>query len=223
MIICLGGTVLDHLHRLIRKLGFNEYVFGETISITYCGESIGSIVPLGILYRNGLFHARVYRGSSMYNVVVNKGYRLVSINICSDPVLYYHAVFNKEYLMKRIRYHGETPYIMGCRAFIESVVHDLIDHGDYMELSMEPRKVIVRHRYPNVYNRVSYAIIEALIYYTKIPYVNPRKAREYIDRIKWLAWVTRRSSHRPLHRRIIDDILNRSMELYRRIYGQHPY
>ena len=70
---------LDKIIKIIKKLGFNKWVYGETISISYRDHSIGSLMPLGVLFNDQLLYARIYRGSSMYTSIMDLNYSNISL------------------------------------------------------------------------------------------------------------------------------------------------
>ena len=210
---------LDKIIRIIKKLGFNKWVYGETISISYRDHSIGSLMPLGVLFNGQLLYARIYRGSSMYTSIMGLNYSNISINICNDPVLFYHAIFNKDVLLGKVVYSNGVPNIKSCDAYIAAKVSRIDKYRDYIIVYMDPIKAVIKHKQPKVYNRAAFAIIEALVYYTKLQYVGKDLASKYIEMIRFFTNIVHRSSSRRIHRKIIMDILDRSMEKYKEIYG----
>ena len=154
----------------------------------------------------------------MYKAIFDQGFHEITINICSDPILFYYAIFDKEKIMNRISYFNNFPCIRGCDAFIRARIIKKEPFNDYSIIYMEPVKVIVKHRYSRVYNRASFAIIEALVYYSKLPYVGKDLANRYLDTIRSLIDTVYRSSRKPVHRKIIMDIFYRSMKRYRELY-----
>ncbi len=210
---------LDTIVKVIKKLGFNKWVYGETIAISYKDYSIGSIMPLGVLFNGQLLYARIYKGSSMYTSVMDLGYSNISINICNDPILFYYAIFNKDVLMDKVVYSNGFPHIRTCDAYIATKVSRIDRYRDYIMVYMVPVNAVIKRKQPRVYNRAAFAIIEALVYYTKLQYVSKDLASKYIEMIKFFTNIVYRSSSRRIHRKIIKDVLDRSIEKYKQNYG----
>uniref|UniRef100_A0A7J3QER4 DUF447 family protein n=1 Tax=Ignisphaera aggregans TaxID=334771 RepID=A0A7J3QER4_9CREN len=64
-------------------------------------------------------------------------------------------------------------------------------------------------RYPKGFNRASAAIIEALIYYTKMPFVNEDEKKRALLKIEMCRETVYRSSENPMYRKIIDEIIKK--------------
>lgn len=212
-------SCLDDILRVIKKLGFSKNVYGETISLSFKGSNIGSIMPLGILFDNKLFYARIYKDTSMYVSIVDLNYNSISINVCSDPILFYYAIFDKRVLLDNIVFSNGDPYIKQCNAYIIARVVEIQNYRDYIMVYMDPMNLVIIDNYPKVYNRASFAIIEALIYYTKLGYVDKDLADKYIEMIRFFVNIVYHSSSICIYRKIIKDILDRSIEKYKRIYS----
>jgi len=155
----------------------------------------------------------------MYTSIMDLNYSNISINICNDPILFYHAIFNKDVLLDKVIYSNGVPNIKTCDAYIAAKVSRIDKYRDYIMVYMDPIKAVVKHKQPKVYNRATFAIIEALVYYTKLQYVGKDLASKYIEMIRFFTNIVYRSSSRRIHREIIMDILDRSMEKYKEIYG----
>ena len=208
----MEGYIIVSIDRVLRKMGFSSTTYNETILTIKWVDGIYTM-PFGVLYTRGFLRGRVFRGSKVYEVFKQKP-RYASLCVTHNPLLFYKAVFEKE----RIRYRDcvvnglSQPCIMGCDACVFTVVENLVFRSDRVWVELKPIDIRVFNKYPRVFHRVDHAIVEALVYYTKIPFVSRGEACKYYGYILACRETVYRSSKYTAYRRIIDSILEKTRE-----------
>ncbi len=208
---------MDIIDRL-KKMGFSEYTFSETIAILWNGN-IYKVMPLGVKLIHRRLYFRVYRSTSFYNLL-ERGASNISLNITFNPLDFYNAVLYKDRVKVVYGSIDRSYFIEDSYAYIIGRIASIADKGgrEYVEVFMVPIRYRVLKSDPWVYNRAFSAIVEALIYYTKIPFLGEYKALDLIHRISILKETIYHSTAKPLYRKIIDDILIKSIELFKKAY-----
>jgi len=195
------------LDTVLRKMGFTSTTFSETIlTVEHVGERY--TMPFGVLYKRGFLWGRVFQSSKMYEVLRRKP-RYATLSVTQNPILFYKAVFEKE----RIKYREFTVNgvrmlcVAGCSACVFTEITRVVFRGDYAAVWLKPIGVRVLDKYPKTLNRASYAIVEALVHYTKIPFTSREEACKHYQHILLCRDTVYRSSRSRVYRRVADFIL----------------
>jgi len=193
----------------LSKLGFTEDTFTETVTFFLINDDKKYVMALGIKRRNSYLYARIFRGSKIYSVIVdNKNLKLLCrVCISRDPLAFYYSIFRKNILLKC---YNELRCIKRfCDAYIDAILDNLKIKDEAIEIFLKPIDIKILKRYPKGFNRASAAIIEALIYYTKMPFVNEDEKKRALLKIDMCRETVYRSSENPIYRKIIDEIIKR--------------
>jgi len=193
----------------LSKLGFTEDTFTETVTFLFINDDKKYVMALGIKRRNSYLYARIFRGSKIYSAIVdNKNLKLLCrVCISRDPLTFYYSIFRKDILLKC---YNELRCIKRfCDAYIDAILDDLKIKDDVAEILLKPIYIKILKRYPKGFNRASAAIIEALIYYTKMPFVNEDEKKRALLKIEMCRETVYRSSENPMYRKIIDKIIKK--------------
>ncbi len=191
----------------IFDLGFSEDTFGEVVAF-FSWSNSKHVMPLGLKFRNGFLYGRIFKGSKMYTILSDaKNIGNINCMVCisSNPMLFYNAVFNKGEVLKCCENVDCVKNF--CDACIETVVANSIVSDEFVEVFLKPIKIGIYRRIPRVFTRASAAIIEALVWYTKMVFADESRRREYLNRILMLRDVVYRSSLNKVYREIIDDVV----------------
>jgi len=204
----------DYLTTL-KRLGFSRSTISEVLLSLSLGSEV-NVAPMGArLGRGPELVVKVFTGCRTYEMV-RHGARDYVINVTSDPTLFYYAVLGKGSLRLVPSRTVSAPRVVGCVAYVEAVRKSVEYRRGYLVLSLAPTYVEVSKQYPKAFNRATPAIIEALVYLTKIPYLVGRgrlgEARELLRNIRTCAEVvTRVTSNRRL-RAVAYDIVRKAEE-----------
>ncbi len=201
------SSILD-LEEALRSIGFRSDTYNEVVITTCIGDNCYSM-PFGVKYVRGLLRGRFFKDSIMFRI--HAGYKPLYSVLCitDDPMIFYNAVFRKGDLRyKYIREYG-MPCISGCSACILVLKKYMRLVSDRLYVGFKPIRIRIYRRYPSVYHRFKYALIEALIQYTKIPFVDEESRRRLIEYIVYLRSTIYRSTRNKRYRGLIDDIIER--------------
>ncbi|MDK6029204.1 DUF447 family protein [Ignisphaera sp. 4213-co] len=197
----------SNINSALLELGFSENTYAETVAL-FLWNSNKHVMALGLRFRNGFLYSRVFKGSKMYEVLrSSEKAENIQCIVCisSNPVLFYNAVLNKSEVLKC--FENLECFKSFCDASIETVVANSIVSDEFVEVFLKPIKIGIYRRIPRVFTRASAAIIEALVWYTKMVFADESRRREYLNRILMLRDVVYRSSLNKVYREIIDDVV----------------
>jgi len=198
------------LDTVLRKMGFSSTTFSEVILIVKHMDSYYTM-PFGVLYRHGLLWGRVFQGSRVYEVLMQRPLH-ATLCITQNPLLFYRAVFEKE----RLRYRELVvdgvmlPCIKGCSACVFTEIASIVFRESRAHVWLKPVEVHVVDKHPRTLHRAEYAIIEALVHFTKIPFTDREEACRHYQHILLCRDTVYRSSRSRVYRRIINSILERA-------------
>ena len=194
----------------LEDLGFSESTYGEVILTVSLGDAVNS-APMGILLHGGCrLRLKVYRTGKTYELIV-EGAEDCVLNVTSDPLLFYNAIFKKDELSYCPAELVSSPRIRGCDAYVECFIRGLTHHESYISVLLEPVLVEAPDRTVRVYSRVGPAIIEALISYTRLSSSKePRERERLMRKIRIFREIVYHSSRNPAFREVADDVLRRS-------------
>ena len=155
--------------RLLNELGFSINTIVETI-VTTTGPNGPNAAPMGVI-RTGdsLVEIRPYKKTRTYLNLKSTGEAV--INVSQDVEIFYATAF-KEGLSSEI-FETSTlvsaPRLRGADAFVEVKVVDHRDiSADRAAFMCDVMLVEVRRMMPRVFNRGTFATIEAMINATRI-------------------------------------------------------
>jgi len=200
----------------LKDLGFSSDTYGETIIVFLGGEdgdSIMSLMPMGFkLNDNCELVGRIFKGSFIYNVILEKKISKIPCIVCitRSPQTFYSAIFNKKILIRRFK-GGRCP-----RSYCDACVDgELTMEGmgdDIINVSIRPLLIKINRRVPLVFDRASAAIIEALVWYTKIPYVPCNEVYEILSRLRFYRETVSRASKRGVFLKMINRIFREGVK-----------
>lgn len=200
----------------MKDLGFSSDTYGETIIAFLGGEdgdSIMSLMPMGFkLNDNCELVGRIFKGSFIYNVILEKKISKIPCIVCitRSPQTFYLAIFNKKILIRRFK-GGRCP-----RSYCDACVDgELTMEGvgdDIINVSIRPLSIKINRRVPLVFDRASAAIIEALVWYTKIPYVPCNEVYEILSRLRFYRETVSRASKRGVFLKMINRIFREGVK-----------
>jgi hypothetical protein len=200
----------------LKDFGFSSDTYGETIIAFLSGEggdSIISLMPMGFkLSDNCELVGRIFKGSFIYNVILEKKISKMPCIVCitRSPQTFYLTIFNKKILIRRFK-GGRCPrsYCDACvdgELTVEGVGDDIIN------VSIRPLSIKINRRVPLVFDRASAAIIEALVWYTKIPYVPCNEVYEILSRLRFYRETVSRASKRGVFLKMINRIFREGVK-----------
>jgi len=196
----------------LKRLGFSRGTVSEALLSLSVGSEI-NVAPMGVkLGRATNLAIKVYSGCRTYDLV-RCGARDYVINITSDPTLFYYAILSKNLLKLNPSRYVRAPRVAGCEAYVECELSYITYGRGYLKLYLRPIHIEYKKIVPKAFCRAYPAIIEALICYTKIPYLKSagklREAEALLNKIRSCVEVVKHSTRsrklRFISRKVLDE------------------
>ncbi len=216
---------MSRILRLLLELGFSEKTFSEVIAVTR-NNDVWNCSPLGVKLDTSrkMLYFYVYEGARILRFFKSKNVYF-TINIVSNCKVFFNCIFKKN-IPKEIGIVNENlGFIKSADAYVICKTRSLRKMRDNRKYLVEtlPKKVVVLRKKPRTFNRVTPAIIEALIYYTKIkPYYEMRDYKyvnELLQRITYCRDVVYHSTTDSEFRKAIDLVLKEAFNLVEKLGG----
>ncbi|MEM3737076.1 MAG: DUF447 family protein [Candidatus Bathyarchaeia archaeon] len=161
------------------KLGFTKGETVEVIVSTYNGRGEPNAAPMGVTLEEGRLVIRPYLTSHTYLNLVVKGCGVV--NLTSDPELFYRTAVKGRSEMEAVPCEWfiaaesvDAPRLKGAEAYLEfQVVGQSKISVERAQFICVASRLEVKKVYPKPYSRATFALIESIIYATKV--------REYLS------------------------------------------
>lgn len=197
----------------LKKLGFNSQTYSEVIVTVKHGGLVNSS-PIGVLARRGTLYFKLYEGSRTY-LIFSERPRDCVLNITSNPKLFYYAIFAKEKLKYTPGSRTLSPRIVGCEGYVECEVGNLDFRTDYLRVEVKPILLDFKTIHPKTFNRAEPALIEALVWLTKLRGVSDNlDYYKVLERIKYNVETIYKSSRRRDLRRLARSVLREAERIY---------
>lgn len=203
------GDTCRSLERYLR------YGHHESIVTTVDSSGRPNPAPMGIELISGKVLMRPYLNTRTYANILSLGE--VMLNITADALLFYQALLNSE----RVRYGSpkviKPPRILGSvDLYVECVVDTATCYEDFAVISLRPICCYRGRGSRLAYSRANSAVIEALIHYTKLPYLISRGDLEGIKQ-RYIALQASRNIvlkvGNDVLKGVVEDVWSRSLEL----------
>lgn len=180
----------------LKKLGFKKNRVIETVFLTK-GKEKTNHAPIGVKRKKGKkLEAKVYKETNTYHNL--KENRFFSINLINDYNIFYDSIFDKELEIQNLELKNSFRTIKGKSIEIE-------EKKEFGLFTLKPHKIQERKTpSPKGYCRAESAIIEALIYHTKIPHIDEEKALEKIKDKKEIVKKTGSLKEKELINKLIE-------------------
>lgn len=203
----------------LNKIGFSSKTYSEIIlSISYRNEI--NAAPMGVLLHNDKLKLKIYPHTRTYRLILDGADDCV-LNITSNPKLFYYSIFMKDKIKYVRSRKTRSPRVRGCDGYIECKMSSVIRQREHLDISLKPILIDVKPRNVATFNRAGPAIIEALVHYTKIPFLNNKEIRYKILYIKFLRDTVYKSTRDAELRKIISDIVGRCEDIQYGNFSPH--
>ncbi|PTD93963.1 hypothetical protein C9439_05010 [archaeon SCG-AAA382B04] len=185
------------MNKKLENLGFEKDRTIETILLTKKQGQI-NLAPIGIRRKEQDFlEAKIYKTTQAYSVL-NEG-DIVSLNLTNDAELFFKSIFDKKIETEDFKIK-KSDYI------IKSRCKRIIEKENYIITHLIPKEVIKNKETKKGYCRANSAIIEALVYYTKLDYEKRDKVERKITQAKKVVKKTGGEKEKELIKKIISRI-----------------
>lgn len=200
----------------LRKMGFSKHTFSETIVVTEVLDNKWNCAPMGVKLENEELYFYVYEGTRTLEALRKNKY--LTINIVYDVNVFTKCIFktlDNEKLYE-LASNFPVPHIATADAYIECKLIGLQEANGKFKAICEPLNVVVKRNIPRTFNRAFPAIIEALIYYTKIkPFKKMGLDKELNDLMKKIMhckYIVKHATTNKKYLKIVDNIISKVLD-----------
>ena len=165
---------------ILRK--YLRYGHHEGIAVTLSPEGRINTAPVGIDLADNQVILLLYKGIRTLRNLEETGE--TALNLTNDSMLYYRSL----YFPDRIRFKPSRlvkPPIIdeGVELYVECVVNDYQHMDKRVRFLLKPVEVYLGKGSSLAYSRANYALIEALVYMTKIEALKGVESEEILKRL----------------------------------------
>jgi len=134
-----------------------------------------------------------------------------------NPILFYKTVLYRDDLEYKVLEAEQRKFlcIEKCDAYVLSIIAERQVRQQFLYIAFEPIRLLYVRRKPRAANRAFFAILESLVYLTKMPYVDDSTKQCYLAMIQMFAETVKRCSKNKALRKAILDVVERAQTLAR--------
>ena len=182
----------------LESLGMEKGLLYETIITTQNGNGIPNAAPIGVICKNkSEIVLNLFEGThTLENIKTNSKF---VVNISKDPLILVGCTtgdLSSDYFKK----DNEDFYIKNTDAFFTASVtsikeiqkEDNISKSKMNIIKANVDKIVIKKEGVEPLNRAIFAIIESLVYSTRIKMVDENTAKEYLERIHEMSRIVNR-------------------------------
>ncbi|MEN4017351.1 MAG: DUF447 family protein [Methanobacterium sp.] len=190
----------------------------ETIITTKNDDGTPNAAPIGVLCKNeSQIVLYLFEGTHTLHNIKSNG-RLI-VNILKDPVIFTESIVG-ELSPDYFKMHENDFYIKNTDAFFTAAVtnvrevqkNDDIGNSKLNIITADVGEIIIKNKNVEPLNRAIYAVIESLVYLSRIKMVDDKTAANYLERINEMSKVVSRTGSLE-HKKAMVQILNSLKEI----------
>lgn len=196
----------------LKSLGMKKGLLYETIITTRNGKGAPNAAPIGVICKNkNEIVLNLFEGThTLENIKANSKF---VVNLLKDPLAFVGCTIgdlSSDYFKK----YGDDFYIKNTDAFFTASVtsikeiekEDNISKSKMTIIKANVDKIVIKKECIEPLNRAIFAIIESLVYSTRIKMVDENTAKEYLERIHEMSRIVNRVGSLD-HKKAMHDIL----------------
>lgn len=183
----------------LTSVGMEKGLLYETIVTTKNTEGIPNAAPIGVTCKNkSEIVLYLFEGTHTLQNIKSNGHFIV--NILKDPAIFTESTLG-ELSSPYFKKHGNDYYIKNTEAFFSAKVKNIkkvekVDNIGKSKLNIVTAafiEIIIKNKDIEPLNRAIFAIIESLVYLSRIDMVDKKTADEYIARINEMSRIVSRT------------------------------
>ena len=196
----------------LESLGMKKGLLYETIITTQNGKGTPNAAPIGVICKNkNEIVLNLFEGThTLKNIKTSPKF---VVNLLKDPLVFVGCTIgdiSSDYFKK----YGDDFYIKNTDAFFTASVtsikeiekEDNISKSKMTIIKANVDKIVIKKEGVEPLNRAIFAIIESLVYSTRIKIVDENTAKEYLERIHEMSRTVNRVGSLD-HKKAMQDIL----------------
>ena len=162
---------------MLSDLGIRKDWTYETI-ITCYNDDLPHAAPFGIKSPDmKIIQIEMYKGSITLASILDKNEFVV--NFVSDPVYFYHSLYNRDQLGFTEAKNVKAPIIGDCPAFMEAKIINSVEKAQSFLFDAEIVHIEIVNT-PRLINRAESLVIESLIIATRVDHMPEGRAAELL-------------------------------------------
>lgn len=187
----------------------------ETIITTKNSDGTPNAAPIGVICKNeSQIVLYLFEGTHTLQNIKSNGRFIV--NILKDPLIFTQSTLG-ELSIDYFKMHKNEFYIEKTDAFFSAILtkskeiekEDNISKSKLTVITADVNEIIIKNEDVEPLNRAIFAIIESLVYSSRIDIVDDKTARQYLDRITEMSRVVSRvggKDHKKAMAQIIKNV-----------------
>ena len=196
----------------LESLGMKKGLLYETIITTQNKNKAPNAAPIGVICKNkNEIVLNLFEGThTLENIKANSKF---VVNILKDPLVFVGCTtgdLSFDYFKK----YGDDFYIKNTNAFFTASVtslkeiekEDNISKSNMSIIKASVDEIIIKKEGVEPLNRAIFAIIESLVYLTRIKIVDENTSKKYLERIQEMSMIVNRVGSLD-HKKAMRDIL----------------
>ncbi|MGZ7159619.1 MAG: DUF447 domain-containing protein [Methanobacterium sp.] len=196
----------------LNSIGMKKGLLYETVITTKNAEGIPNAAPIGVTCKNKC-EIVLYLFEGTHTLQNIKLERTFMVNILNDPAIFVESTLG-ELSSKYFKKYGTNFFIENTQAFFSAKVTGIkkVDKKDDIGKSAlnivnaSVDEIIIKNKDIEPLNRAIYAILESLVYVSRIDMVDRKAAEEYAWRIKEMSRLVNRTGGKE-HKEAMKQIL----------------
>lgn len=184
----------------------------ETIITTKNTNGTPNAAPMGVVCKNeSEIVLYLFEGTHTLENIKSNGHFIV--NILKDPVIFTESTLG-ELSPDYFKMHKNDFYIKNTDAFFSATLikskdvekEDNMGKSKLTVITAEVNEIIIKNKNVEPLNRAIFAVIESLVYLSRMKMVDEQRASDYLERINEMSGVVSRTGGLE-HKKAMDQIL----------------
>ncbi|MDI6644266.1 MAG: DUF447 family protein [Methanobacteriaceae archaeon] len=198
----------------LKKVGMHKGLLYETIITTKNSDNIPNAAPIGVLCKSeNEIVAYLYQGShTLENIKLQKKF---IVNIVNDPEVFVECTLSDP-SPQHFKPYKDYFFLKNCAGYFTAELTDMkeVDRKDKLGSSnlniikAQVEDIFICQESIKPFNRASFAIIESLIYFTRLELADEKTRQKYLDRIREMSRLVNKVGGLK-HKKAMATLLNR--------------
>ncbi len=197
----------------LKSIGMEKSLLYETIITTKNGDNKPNAAPIGVICKDALeIVLYLYEGThTLQNIKSNSQF---IVNITKDPLIFVNSTLG-DLSIDYFKEYKDNYYIKNADAFFIATINsikevekeDKIGKSRVNVIKARVEEIIIKKEPVEPLNRAIFAIIESLVYLSRIEIVDEETSKIYFKRIKEMSRLVSRVGGLD-HKKAMNSILN---------------
>jgi len=196
----------------LSTIGMEKGLLYETIITTKNSEGIPNAAPIGVTCKNNSeIVLYLFEGTHTFQNIKSNGNFIV--NILKDPMVFVESTVG-ELSSDYFKSYKNGFYIKNTDAFFSAIVtsvkevkrDDKIGKSKMVVVNASVNEIIIKNKSIEPLNRAIFAIIESLVYSSRINIVDDKTASQYLEQINEMSRLVHRVGGKE-HKKAMNEIL----------------